>query len=63
MGRDGTEVFQEVLCKIYVVKMVKNTITYAAETWCLKAKYGGKNKFHRNVLLATLGSNFQEGQN
>jgi len=43
--------------------VVKSTITYAAETWCLKAKNGSKTKFHRNGLLATIGSNFQEGQN
>ena len=43
--------------------LVKSTITYAAETWCLKAKNGSKTEFHRNGLLATLGSNFQEGQN
>ena len=28
--------------------VVKSTITYAAETWCLKAKNGSKIKFHRN---------------
>jgi hypothetical protein len=43
--------------------MVKSTITYAAETWCLKAKTRSKTKFHRNGLLATLGSNLQEGKN
>ena len=43
--------------------IVKSTITYAAETWYLKAKNGSKIEFHRNGLLATLGSNFQEGQN
>jgi len=43
--------------------IVKSTITYAAETWCLKAKNGSKTEFHRNGLLATIGSNFQEGQN
>ena len=34
--------------------IVKSTITYAAETWCLKAKNGSKIKFHRNGLLAAL---------
>jgi len=43
--------------------IVKSTITYAAETRCLKAKNGSRNEFHRNGLLATIGSNFQEGQN
>jgi len=43
--------------------VVKSTITYAAETWCLKEKNGIKTEFHRNGLLATIGSNFQEGQN
>jgi len=43
--------------------IVKSTITYAAETWCLKAKNCSETKFHRNALLATLSSNFQEGQN
>ena len=28
-----------------------------------KGKNGSKTEFHRNGLLATLGSNFQEGQN
>ena len=35
----------------------------AAKTWCLKGKNGSKTEFHKNGLLATLGSNFQEGQN
>ena len=39
--------------------IVQSTITHAAETWCLKEK----TKFHRNGLLVTLSSNFQEGQN
>jgi hypothetical protein len=43
--------------------VVRSTITYAAETWCLKAKTHSKTKFHRNGLLATLSSKFQEGQN
>jgi hypothetical protein len=43
--------------------VVKSTITYAAETWCLKVKNGGKTEFYRNGFLATLGSTFQEGQN
>ena len=43
--------------------IVESTITYAAETWCLKAKNCSRTEFHRNGLLATLGSNFQEGQN
>ena len=43
--------------------IVKSTITYATETWCLKSKNHSKTKFHRNELLATLSSNFQEGQN
>jgi len=38
--------------------VVKSTITYAAETWCLKTKTRSKTKFHRNGLLATLSSNF-----
>jgi hypothetical protein len=33
--------------------IVKGTVTYAAETWCLKAKTVAK-LFHRNGLLATL---------
>jgi hypothetical protein len=37
--------------------------TRQAETWCFKGKNGGKTEFHRNGLLATLGTNFQEGQN
>jgi hypothetical protein len=28
-----------------------------------KSKKRSKTKFHRNVFLATLSSNFQEGQN
>jgi len=28
-----------------------------------ESKIGNKTEFHRNGLLATLGSNFQEGQN
>ena len=43
--------------------IVKNTITYAAETWCLKAKNGSKTEFYRNGFLTTLGSTLQEGQN
>jgi hypothetical protein len=43
--------------------IVKSTITYAAETWCVNAKKSSKTKFHRNGPLATLSSNFQEGQN
>jgi len=43
--------------------IVKSTVTHAAETWCVKAKTRSKTKFHRNGLLATLSSNFQEGQN
>jgi hypothetical protein len=43
--------------------VVKSTITYAAQTWCLKAKNRSKTEIHRNGLLATLGSHFQEGQN
>jgi len=43
--------------------IVKSTCTYTAETWCLKAKNRIKTKFHRNGLLATLSSNFQEGKN
>jgi len=43
--------------------IVKSIITHAAETWCLKAKSVAKRNFHRNGLLATLGSNLQEGQN
>jgi esterase/lipase superfamily enzyme len=27
-----------------------------------KGKNGSKNEFHKNGVLATLGSNFQEGQ-
>jgi hypothetical protein len=42
--------------------IVKSTITYAAETWCLKAKTTAK-QFHRKGLLATLSSYFQERQN
>jgi hypothetical protein len=33
--------------------IVKSTITYAAETWCLKAKVG-KIKLYRNGLMVTL---------
>jgi hypothetical protein len=43
--------------------ILKSKITYAAETGCLKAKNHSKTKFHRNGLLVTLSSNFQEGQN
>jgi len=42
--------------------IVKSTIIYAAETWCLK-KNVSKTEFHRNGLLATFDSNFQEGEN
>jgi hypothetical protein len=40
--------------------IVKKTITCAAETWCLKGKTHSKTQFHRNGLLATLSSYFQE---
>jgi hypothetical protein len=40
--------------------IVKSAVTYAAETWCLKAKNGSETKFYRNGLLATLSSNFQK---
>ena len=45
--------------------IVKSTIAYAAETWCLKfkSKNSIKTEFHRNGLMAAIGSNFQEGQN
>ena len=43
-------------------EIFESTITYAAETWCLKAKNSSKTEFHRNGLLATLSSNFLEGQ-
>ena len=42
--------------------VVKSTVTYAAETWFLKAKTTGK-QFHRNGLLVALSSYFQERQN
>jgi hypothetical protein len=38
--------------------VVKSTIAYAAETWCLKTKKDSKIKFHRNGRLATLSENF-----
>ena len=34
-----------------------------SEPIVFKGKNGNKTEFHRNGLLATLGSNFQEGQN
>ena len=44
-------------------EIVKSAITYAAETWCLKAKTVTKLNSNEMDFLATLGSNFQEGQN
>ena len=43
--------------------VVKSTITYAAETWCLKAKTVAKLNSTEMEFLAMLSSNFQEGQN
>jgi len=42
--------------------IVKITITYAAETWCLKAKTVAKLN-STEMDLVTVSSNFQEGQN
>jgi polyribonucleotide nucleotidyltransferase len=42
---------------------VKSTITYAAETWCLKAKTTAKLNSTEIGLLATFSSYFQERQN
>ena len=36
---------------------------YYSRNMVFKGKNGSKTGFHRNGLLATLGSNFQEGQN
>ena len=41
----------------------RSTITYAAETWCLKAKMVAKLNSSEMDFLATLGSTLQEGQN
>jgi hypothetical protein len=38
--------------------IVKNTITYATETWCLKAKTIAKLNSTKNELLATLSEHF-----
>jgi hypothetical protein len=56
------DVTQKTKTNIYHA-IVKSTITCAAETWCLKEKNRSKTKFHRNGLLATLSSNYHEGQN
>ena len=43
----GRDVIPKTKTHIYHA-VVKSTITYAAETRCLKAKNGSKTKFHRN---------------
>jgi hypothetical protein len=43
--------------------VVKNTITYAAEKWCLKAKIVAKLNSTEIDFWRKLSSNFQEGQN
>ena len=50
----GREVTPKTKTQIYHA-IVKSTITYAAETWCLKTKNGIETEFHRNGLLATIG--------
>ena len=43
--------------------IVKSTITYAAETLCIRAKTVAKLNSTEMDFCATLSSNFQEGQN
>ena len=42
--------------------IVKNTINICSRNMVFKGKNGSKTEFHRNGLLAKLGSNFQEGK-
>jgi len=42
---------------------VVSKIIYISRNMVFESKNGIKTEFHRNGLLATIGSNFQEGQN
>ena len=53
---DASSVLHTIYIYIYIEREREREMVF-------KGKNGSKTEFHRNGLLATLDSNFQEGQN
>ena len=56
-------VFATNWCRGKAVLPTVSIYIYCSRNMVFKGKNGSKTEFHGNGLLATLGSNFQEGQN